>query len=55
MDSKNAPKEASRVAVSNTLRGNILSGPGEAAVGERPGFFGEPLALNRSPRRGSIR
>ena len=49
MDSKNGPKEATRVTApvaSNTLSVNIFTAPGKAMVGERPKSFGEALGFD---------
>ena len=46
MDSKNGPKEPTRVTASNTLSVNIFTAPGKAMVGERPRPFGEPLGFD---------
>jgi hypothetical protein len=46
MDSKNGPKEPTRVTASNTLGVNIFTAPGKAMAGERPRPFGEPLGFD---------
>jgi glyoxylase-like metal-dependent hydrolase (beta-lactamase superfamily II) len=46
MDSKNEPKQPTRVTASNTLSVNIFTAPGKATVGERPRPFGESLGFD---------
>ena len=46
MDSKNGPKEPTRVTASNTLNVNIFTAPGKAMVGERPKLLGEALGFD---------